>query len=223
MNDSRKVVIFGSSGHAKVVLDIIESNNNYELIGFIDKFIPKDTSVLNYKVIGDELLLPKLMQKYKFNKGIVGIGNNFVRSKVVNLVKNIAPDFQFINCIHNSANISKHCKFGEGNVVMPGVSINASSIISDHCILNTNSSLDHDCKMDKFSCLAPNSAVGGNCVIGEYSYVGIGASIFQGVSIDQNCIIGGGSILNKNAKADSTYYGIPAKRISSRKIEDSYF
>jgi len=223
MYDPRKVVIFGSSGHAKVVLDILESNNNYELIGFIDKFITKDTSVLNYKVIGDELLLPKLMQKYNFNKGVVGIGNNFVRSKVVNLVKNIAPDFQFINCIHNSANISKHCKFGVGNVIMPGVSINASSIISDHCILNTNSSLDHDCKMDKFSCLAPNSAVGGNCIIGEFSYVGIGASIFQGVSIDQNCIIGGGSILNKNAKADSTYYGIPAKRISSRKIEDNYF
>ena len=222
MDDSRKVVIFGCSGHAKVVVDIIESNNNYELIGFIDKFIPKSTSVLDYTVIGDELSLPKLMNKYKFNKGLVGIGNNFVRSKVVNLVKKIAPDFEFINCIHNSANISKYCKFGVGNVVMPGVSINASSIISDHCILNTNSSLDHDCQMSNYSCLAPNSAVGGNCSIGEYSYVGIGASIFQGVSIDQNCIVGGGSILNRDAKADSIYYGIPAKKVSSRKLEDNY-
>ena len=222
MYDPRKVVIFGSSGHAKVIVDIIESNNNFELIGFIDKLIPQDTIILNSRVIGDESLLPELMRKYKFNKGVVGIGDNFVRSKVVDFIKKIAPDFQFINCIHHSAKLSKHCKFGVGNVVMPGVSINASTIISDHCILNTNSSLDHDCRMESFSCLAPNAAVGGNCSIGQFSYVGIGASILHGLSIEDNCIVGAGSVLNKNAISDSTYYGIPAKRISDRKLGDNY-
>ena len=109
------------------------------------------------------------IEEYKFNKGVIGIGDNFMRSKVVSFIKKIAPDFKFINCIHNSAKLSKYCKFGVGNVVMPGVSINASSIISDHCILNTNSSLDHDCRMKSYSCLAPNSAVGGNCIIGKFN------------------------------------------------------
>ena len=222
MYDPHKIVIFGGSGHAKVIVDIIESNNNFELIGFIDKLIPADTIVLNYKVIGDESSLPKLMSKYKFNKGVVGIGDNFVRSKVVDFIKRTAPEFQFINCIHNSAKISNYCEFGVGNVVMPGVSINASTIISDHCILNTNSSLDHDCRMGSYSSLAPNSAIGGNCSIGKFSYVGIGASIFQGVSIKENCILGGGSVLNKDAISDSTYYGTPAKKISDRKLGDKY-
>ena len=47
MYDPRKVVIFGASGHAKVIVDIIESNNNFDLIGFIDKYIPSETIVLN--------------------------------------------------------------------------------------------------------------------------------------------------------------------------------
>ena len=222
MYDPRKIVIFGGSGHAKVIVDIIESNNNFELIGFIDNLIPQETIILNYRVIGDESLLPKLMNKYKFNKGVVGIGDNFVRSKVVDVIKQIAPDFQFINCIHHSAKLSNYCKFGVGNVVMPGVSINASTIISDHCILNTNSSIDHDSRMESFSCLAPNSAVGGNCSIGQFSYVGIGASIFHGVSIEENCLVGGGSVLSNNAMSDSIYYGIPAKRISDRKLGDNY-
>ncbi len=222
MYSSRKVVIFGCSGHAKVAVDILESNGDYKLIGFIDKNVPQNTNVLDYKVIGDESLLPILMKEYKFNKGVVGIGDNFVRSKVVNFIKKIAPDFQFINCIHKSAKLSRYTKFGVGNVVMPGVCINASSIIADHCILNTNSSLDHDCRMESFSCLSPNSAVGGDCFIGKYSYVGIGASIFHGVSIDENCVVGGGSILNKNAISNSIYYGNPAKRISSRKLGDVY-
>ena len=222
MYDPRKVVIFGSSGHAKVIVDIIESDINFELIGFIDRSITPEKKILNYSVIGEESILPKLMQKYKFNKGVVGIGDNFVRSKVVDFVKGIVPDFQFINCIHNSAKLSNHCKFGVGNVIMPGVSINASTIISDHCILNTNSSLDHDCRMASFSSLAPNAAVGGNCSIGQFSNIGIGASVFHGVSIEENCIVGGGSVLNKDAKSNSTYYGIPAKRISDRKLGDCY-
>ena len=88
--------------------------------------------------------------------------------------------------------------------------------------MNTNSSLDHDCCMENFSSLAPNSAVGGNCSIGQFSYVGIGASIFHGVSIKDNCVVGGGSILNKDALSNSNYYGIPAKRMSHRNLGDSY-
>ena len=58
--------------------------------------------------------------------------------------------------------------------------------------------------------------------MGKYSYVGIGASIFHGVEIDENCIVGGGSVLNKNTKSNSTYYGIPARRVSGRKLGDAY-
>lgn len=89
MYDPDKIVIFEGSGHAKVIIDIIESKNNIELIGFIDKLIPQETTVLNYKVIGDESLLPELMRKYNFNKRVIGIRDNFVKSKVVNFKKKL--------------------------------------------------------------------------------------------------------------------------------------
>ena len=95
MYDSGKVVIFGCSGHAKVVVDILESNEDYILVGFIDKFIPENTNILNYKVIGNESFLPKLTKEYKFNKGVIGIGDNFKRSQVVCFIKKIAPDQKF--------------------------------------------------------------------------------------------------------------------------------
>ena len=44
------VVIFSVSGHAKVILDIIESGNSYELLGFIDNETPIGTNILGYKV-----------------------------------------------------------------------------------------------------------------------------------------------------------------------------
>ena len=34
----QNIVIFGSSGHAKVVIDIIEKGNKYHIVGLIDSF-----------------------------------------------------------------------------------------------------------------------------------------------------------------------------------------
>ena len=163
------------------------------------------------------------MEKYGFNKGVIGVGDNFIRSNVDEMICNLAPNFEFINCIHKSAKVSNHCQLGIGNVVMPGVTINASSLILNHCILNTNSSLDHDCRMMNYSSLGPNSAVGGNCSIGEFSHIGIGTSVIQGVSIGKNCIIGGGSVVTKHSKSDSIYHGVPSKRLTNRKLGDKYF
>ena len=66
-----KVVIFGSSGHAKSLVDIIESDPNFELVGFIDNLKLKGDEVLNYKVIGEEKSLPELMSEYGFEHGVV--------------------------------------------------------------------------------------------------------------------------------------------------------
>ena len=214
-----EIVIFGASGHAKVVVDIIDSNPSLQLIGFIDKDAPKGTTILGYDVIGDEGALLTLMKTYNFSKGVVGIGDNTIRRKVVQNILNLAPEFEFVNCIHSSANISEHCQLGMGNVVMPGVTINAASVIADHCILNTHSSLDHDSTMHSFSSLSPHVAVGGNCRIGQSASIGIGASVFHGISIGDHCVIGGGSVVNTDTQANATYYGVPAKRISRSDID----
>ena len=131
-----KIVIFGSSGHAKVIVDIIESDTRFEILGFIDTFKSVGEEILGYKVIGNDQSLPDLMVEFGFDKGIVGIGDNFVRSKMVQKIKELIPNFKFINCIHKSAIISNHLTIGTGNVIMPGVIINASSNISSHCVLN---------------------------------------------------------------------------------------
>ena len=61
-----RVVIFGVSGHAKVIVDIIENQTDLELIGLIDNFASKDTKVLGYSVLGNDASLHDFMQKLDF-------------------------------------------------------------------------------------------------------------------------------------------------------------
>jgi sugar O-acyltransferase (sialic acid O-acetyltransferase NeuD family) len=218
----KNIVIFGSGGHAKVIVDIIEKQGKFNIAGFIDEYREKDTSIMGYKVLGNESCLKDIFFSNEIYGGIIGIGDNSIREKVRDKVIKAIANFKFVNCIHPKSIIGKDVNLGNGNVVMAGVIINSSSKVKNHCILNTNSSLDHDCVMLDFSRIDPNATIGGNVKIGCYSVIGIGANVFYGVNIGSNCIIGGGSIVNKNTSDNSIYYGSPSKFIRKHKFGGDY-
>ncbi|MEY8214237.1 MAG: hypothetical protein RPR97_07100 [Colwellia sp.] len=105
---------------------------------------------------------------------------------------------------------------------MAGVSINSCSSVGNFCILNTNSSLDHDSRMADFSSLAPRVVTGGYCDIGEYSAICIGATLIERVHIGKHTVIGAASLVLKSLGAYTIAYGNPVKKIRARKQGDKY-
>lgn len=216
------VVIVGSSGHASVIVDIINVEGKYNIVGFIDDFRKVGDTTLEIPVLGSSKDLPNLIKKYTLNGIIIAIGDNFIRKKVTSEIKIISPNLNFINCIHPSAIISKNVVIREGTVVMAGSIINPSVIIGAFCILNTNSSIDHDSEMLDFSSLAPNVSTGGGCSIGELSSIGIGSTLKHGIKIGNNTVIGAGSLVLKDIENNVVSYGVPTKIIRTRKVNDRY-
>jgi sugar O-acyltransferase (sialic acid O-acetyltransferase NeuD family) len=216
------IIIIGASGHAKVIIDIIEKEKKYNIIGLIDEFKETGETILDYKIIGKEKDLPFLIKKHSLVGGVIAIGDNWIRSKVCGKIKLIEPSFEFVSTIHPSVQIGKNVKIGAGTVIMPGVIINACSLVGTHCILNTNSSLDHDSEMGDFSSLAPNVSTGGNVRIGDFSAISIGATIIHGITIKEQTVIGAGSVVLKNIQDFSVAYGVPASVVKKRKAGEKY-
>ena len=52
----------------------------------------------------------------------------------------------------------------------------------------------------------------GHCHIKKGVFIGVNACIRDGVTIEENCIIGMGSVVTKNTDNNSTYIGSPAKK-----------
>ena len=50
------VVIFGISGHAKVIVDILSSHKNTKIIGFIDNSSDVGNEIFGFKVLGRDAL-----------------------------------------------------------------------------------------------------------------------------------------------------------------------
>lgn len=217
-----KIIIVGSSVHAKVVIDIIEQGGRYKIAGLLDRYRKKGEQTLGYDVLGKEEDLPLLMKSHAVKSIIVAIGDNFARSQVVTQTMNLCPNLMFVSAIHPKASIARDVSIGDGTVIMAGVTVNPCSKIGSFCILNTNSSLDHDSIMDDFSSLAPGVTAGGLCKVGAYAAVSIGAILIDRVCVGEHAVIGAGSTVLGNIESGKLAYGTPAKVIRERNPGDKY-
>lgn len=216
------MVVFGASGHAKVIIDILTRSSNFEIVGLIDSNKPAETFHCGYRVLGNERTLKGLMRDFEFNKGVVGVGDNFTRSELVRRIVSGAPNFQFISAIHSSAVIADDVAINPGTVVMAGAIINPGSRIGRHCIVNTRASIDHDCVLEDFCSIAPGATLGGGVLIGGFSAIGLGASVIHGRSIGQHSILGAGATLTRNLPEFQVAYGVPAHPVRMRTVGERY-
>src|SRR5690606_22795096 len=135
------ILIIGASGHAKVIVDIIERQNQYRIQGFLDTYKQKGERLFNYPILGTENDLNNIAEKYEVYGCFIAIGDNYTRKIMARKIKALNSEIKFINAIHPSAIIGKKVRLGHGIAIMPGVIINSDSKIENFCILNTNSSL----------------------------------------------------------------------------------
>lgn len=194
------MVIFGASGHGKVLAELYYKRQIFNHLKFSDD--RKIENFFNAEVINPD----KIDRTEEF---VIGVGNNLTRK----LISQRFNNYNYTNLIHPSANISDTVKIGTGNVIMAGVSINADSILGNHVILNTNCSIDHDCRVFDFVHISPNAAVAGNVTVNEGAHIGIGASIIQGITIGKWAIVGAGSVVINDIPDYVTVVGNPARII----------
>lgn len=218
----KKIIIIGTGGHAKVIIDILISQNKYSIVGLLDDFKNVNEQIMGYPVLGGIKDFPKILDEHPITGTVVAIGDNFSRSQIVKKIQFDCPSITFINAIHHSASIAAQVSIEEGVVIMAGVTIGPFCTIGKHCILNTHSSLDHDSEMGDFSSLAPRVVTGGNCKIGTHSAVCIGTTITHNINIGAHTVIGAGSLVLENIEPYTIAYGTPAKPIRKRSENMKY-
>lgn len=216
------ILIIGSGGHAKVIIDIVEKEGSYNIVGLLNKQANGNEKILGYDLLGKEEDLPKFAKIHDIQGIIIAVGDNYTRAKVVSRTKEKCPELSFFSAIHPQASIAPDVSIGQGTVIMAGVSVNVTSSIGEFCILNTNSSLDHDSQMGNFSSLAPGVTVGGECQINEFSAINIGATLIPRITIGKHSVVGAGALVNKAVGSFEVVYGRPAKKIRDRKEGEKY-
>lgn len=203
------LLILGAGGHASVIKEIAFCNKSKA--GSINKvsFLDDNESIGSE---GPLSLCENKDFKKKFKYATVGIGDSKIR--LFWLERIIKLGYECPVLIHEDAFISKSANIDRGSVVMPNSAIMANSKIGLGCIINTSSSIDHDCTLEKGVHIAPGCNLAGNITIKEETMIGIGSNIIQGITIGSNVLVGAGSTVVKDIKSNQIVVGNPARAIS---------
>lgn len=205
-----KIVIWGASGHAMVVADIIRMRAEYQIVGFLDSITPqrRHTAFCGAQILGGEELLDELLQQ-GVNHMILGFGNCSARLRLADRVK--LKGFQLVSAIHPDATIAKDASIKQGVVVAAGAVINSGCAIGENVIINTSSSVDHECIIGDGAHICPGVHLAGNVTVGRGSWVGIGTCVIDRITIGSASLIGAGSVVVNDIPDNVVAYGNPAK------------
>ncbi|MFC2004681.1 acetyltransferase [Chloroflexota bacterium] len=212
------VVIVGTGGHGKVVLDILLNTPTIKVVGFIDDDQSSQGKIINgVPVLGNTSSLSQLIQEHSIEGAIVAIGNRKTRSALFKKIKGL--ELKLTNAIHPSAVITKNVKIGEGVVITAGAVINTDSKIGDDVIINTGATVDHDNIIGDHVNIQPGVNLGGTVSIKAYTEVGIGATVIQNISVGEGATIAAGAAIITDVPDNVTIVGVPGRIIRVDKAE----
>lgn len=205
ITEKRSLVMVGASGHGKVCADIA-GKGGYEEVFFLDDDVDR-TCCAGYPVVGIVDDFGRYLNRADF---FVAVGNPNIRRKITERIKNAGGEIATL--IHPNAVIASDIKIGEGTVVMAGAVINPGTEIFKAVIVNTSSSIDHDCMVEDYAHVSVGAHLAGNVHVGNETWIGAGVIVSNNVDICGGCIIGAGAVVIRDIREAGTYVGVPARR-----------
>ncbi|WP_086428580.1 acetyltransferase [Staphylococcus cornubiensis] len=201
----KKLILIGKGGHAKVVRDIADMSNEYQVVGYLDDSISQ-----YYEE--EDLFYDNLARMNDYSTNFyfcIAIGSNDVREQIFN--KSQVDIDRFATLVHPTAVMSPSVSIGKGSVVMAQVVINAATKIGNHVIINTGAVVEHDNQIADFAHVSPHATLTGGVKVGECVHVGAGATILPTIEIGRHTIVGAGATVVKNVGEHMTVIGTPAR------------
>lgn len=210
INQGRQTVfVYGASGHAKVLIDTIEKQGQFQVLGLLDDNLAlKGVDVYGYKVIGGK----EEISSQDCSLCLVAIGDNRIRHEVACWLQSAGiclPDA----IVHPSASLARGVSVGAGSVIVAGCVVNSDTTIGSNTIINTGATIDHDCRIGDSVHVSPGVTVCGGVSVGDLTLIGAGAIIHPNVKIGKNAVVGAGATVLNNVADGALVVGTPAEAV----------
>ena len=206
-----KVIIFGTGSFAKVAHFYLTNDSPYEVVAFTaNKNFIQEKELLGLPVIPFE----EIEKSYPPDnvKMLIAIGYrnvNKLRAEKYNEAK--SKGYELITYVNSKAThwgdteIGDNCFILENQTIQPFVKIGNDVIIWSGDFIGHNSVIGDHC----FIC--PHVVIAGYVKIEPYCFLGVNATIRDGITIARECVIGAGAVILKDTKEKGVYVGKAAE------------
>jgi sugar O-acyltransferase (sialic acid O-acetyltransferase NeuD family) len=176
----KHLVIIGSGGHGQAVAELAMLTGKWDDVSFLDDCYPQKKRALNLPIIGNISSL--FSGEHQFNSCFVAIGNNHIRKNIIEKI--MSYNFELATLIHPNAWVSAHTIIKDGSAIMAGSVIGTNAKLGIGSVVNANSTVDHDCVLADFSHIGVGVHLAGGVQVGENSWLQTGCCAGYNVTVN---------------------------------------
>lgn len=215
----RPLVIWGTSGHARVVADIVQLENRYALSGFLDdrRAAGEAVDFCDARVIGGREALPALIRQ-GVEAALIAIGDPQTRLALADLAA--SHGLHLATAVHPRAVVAADIALGPGAVVMAGAVLNPGARVGLAVVINTLAGVDHGCILGDGATISPGVRLGGDVIIERGAWIGIGATVCERRRIGAHAVVAAGAVVVRDVPPLTVVMGAPARVV--RKLDSPW-
>lgn len=202
--DATDAYVIGAGGHAKVMIQCLQSMGRRVVGVFDDDLAKQGRLVAGVPVLGTTAEI----RRFHRRPAVIAIGNNRIRHQLAAQI-----DLPWLTAIHPHAYVDPSARLGPGTMVVAGVVIQCDAQLGHHVIVNTSATVDHDCQIGDCVHLCPGVHLPGDVTIDTGATMGTGAVCIPSVRIGAWTMVGAGSVVTRDLPEHVTAAGIPARVI----------
>ena len=215
-----KVIIFGNTQSAELALYYLQNDSEHEVAGFtVEEQYIKEPEFHGLPLVPFETVEQQFSpSEYLFFAPMTAAGMNQVRARVYE--QGLEKGYKYISYISSRATvltdkIGENCFILEDNTIQPFVKI------GNDVVLWSGNHIGHHSEIKDHVYFTSHVVLSGRCVVGEYSFFGVNATIRDGCTLGEGTLVAMGANITK-AKTDSwsIWKGNPAVKseVSSKDI-----
>ena len=190
----KSIILIGNGGHCKSIIDVIEQEAKYKIVGIVSSSRSIGTDLLGYKVIGDDSDLHNLSKTYKYALVAVGqIHSPKIRIKLFDLL--VGSGFILPSIVSPRAYVSKYACIGSGTIVMHDAIVNTNAVVGENCIINSKALVEHDSIIHNHCHISTGATINGNVLIEDGCFIGSGAIASNSIIIKKNSFVKAGALV----------------------------
>lgn len=142
---------------------------------------------------------------------VVACGSNTQRRAISDSLA--ARGAEFAAVIHPAAVVSPSATIAPGAMVLASAILGPRARIEAGAIVNHAAVVDHDCVVEAFANICPGVRLAGCVQVREDAFVGLSASVIQGLEIGRGAVVGAGAVVIRDVAAGATVVGVPAREV----------
>lgn len=210
-----RFIIWGSSGHALVIADLLRAQGGQIVATFDNgaaaRPISEDVPVFQGRAGLAEWQRTAKTEGVRY---VIAIGGargadrlelaDFLESRGFTAATVLAPD----------------ASVAPSSIVKPGAQVLARGIVASHAtlgrqsIVNHGAQVDHECRVDDGVHLAPGAVLCGLVSVGRCAFIGAGSVVLPRLTIGAGATVGAGAVVTRDVAPNTVVAGNPARTIS---------